>query len=60
MKRKFYTFFTTKLVGVGIGLRLFISRRIIEEHGGEITCTSEVGNKDSSQNIDELVYGKKV
>ena len=43
MKRKFYTFFTTKLVGVGIGLRLFISRRIIEGHDGEITFTSEVG-----------------
>lgn len=44
MKRKFYTFFTTKPAGEGIGLGLFISRIIIEEHGGNITFTSEVGS----------------
>jgi signal transduction histidine kinase len=47
IKEKVYTpFFTTKPAGEGIGLGLFISRRIIEEHGGEITFTSEVGNTE--------------
>ena len=47
IKEKVYTpFFTTKPAGEGIGLGLFISHRIIEEHGGEITFTSEVGNTE--------------
>ena len=36
-------FFTTKPVGHGTGLGLDISRRIIEEHGGEITLASVPG-----------------
>ncbi len=36
--------FTTKRVGKGTGLGLSISRQIVvEKHGGEITCTSELG-----------------
>ncbi|MDJ0554948.1 MAG: AAA family ATPase [Microcoleaceae cyanobacterium MO_207.B10] len=36
--------FTTKPVGKGTGLGLSISRQIVEEkHGGQITCTSELG-----------------
>jgi signal transduction histidine kinase len=37
----FEPFFTKKSKGTGLGLA--ISRRIVQEHGGEITVLSEVG-----------------
>jgi PAS domain S-box-containing protein len=36
-------FFTTKPVGRGTGLGLFLCQDIIHAHGGEITCESEPG-----------------
>ena len=44
LSKLFDPFFTTKPVGKGTGLGLSISHQIIvEKHGGEIDCTSQIG-----------------
>lgn len=43
VQRAFEPFFTTKAVGDGTGLGLFLSREIIEAHGGSLVMESAVG-----------------
>ena len=43
-RRIFDPYFTTKPSGVGTGLGLFISRSIMQAHGGDLTVSSEQGH----------------
>ncbi len=41
--RMYDPFFTTKLVGSGIGLGMAVSYKVIEKHGGKLECSSILG-----------------
>ena len=43
LSRIYDPFFTTKAIGKGTGLGLSITYGIVQEHGGTITCDSQVG-----------------
>ncbi|MDQ1291037.1 MAG: hypothetical protein QG615_831 [Nitrospirota bacterium] len=43
LQKAFTPFFTTKAIGKGTGLGLFISRETVQAHGGMLTLDSEVG-----------------
>lgn len=43
LQKAFTPFFTTKAVGKGTGLGLFLSRETVQAHGGNLSIESEVG-----------------
>ncbi|MEC4890193.1 MAG: ATP-binding protein [Nitrospira sp.] len=43
LEKAFTPFFTTKAIGTGTGLGLFLSRETVEAHGGTLTLESAVG-----------------
>lgn len=43
LQKAFTPFFTTKAIGKGTGLGLFISRETVQAHGGTLVLDSEVG-----------------
>jgi signal transduction histidine kinase len=43
LSRIYDPFFTTKAIGKGTGLGLSITYGIVQEHGGRISCDSQVG-----------------
>jgi signal transduction histidine kinase len=43
VERAFQPFFTTKAIGKGTGLGLFLSREAVLAHGGQLTLESKVG-----------------
>jgi signal transduction histidine kinase len=43
VQRAFQPFFTTKEVGKGTGLGLFLSRETVQAHGGTLSLMSEQG-----------------
>jgi two-component system, NtrC family, sensor kinase len=44
LSRIYDPFFTTKAIGQGTGLGLSITYGIVQEHGGSISCASEIGH----------------
>jgi signal transduction histidine kinase len=43
LQKAFTPFFTTKAIGKGTGLGLFLSRETAQAHGGDLSIESEVG-----------------
>jgi signal transduction histidine kinase len=43
LQKAFTPFFTTKAIGKGTGLGLYLSREIVQAHGGTLSIESAVG-----------------
>ncbi len=58
LKKVFEPFFTTKEEGQGTGLGLYIVHQIVEQHGGELIVSSQVGSGTRFRIIFPISFNK--